>query len=137
MQVQPLNSNAYFPVDPRVGDVGYDLTSPVDITLSPRLVTKVPLGIAIAVPEGHMGEIKDRSSLALKGITTLGGVIDPSYRGEVVVILQNLGDQVYQITAGDRIAQLVLVKVSTPTVEVVDSLESTERGTDGFGSTGK
>lgn len=84
-----------------------------------------------------MGEIKDRSSLALKGITTLGGVIDPSYRGEVVVILQNLGDQVYQIAAGDRIAQLVLVKVSTPTVEVVDSLESTERGTDGFGSTGK
>ena len=72
-----------------------------------------------------------------QGITTLGGVIDPSYRGEVVVILQNLGDQVYQIAAGDRIAQLVLVKVSTPTVEVVDSLESTERGTDGFGSTGK
>ena len=97
---------------------------------------KVATGWKIAIPDGFVGLVKDRSSMALRGLVTQGGVIDSDYRGEVHVILHNNSSDIQHIAPGDRIAQLVLLlSVPIPIVEV-DALDETERGENGFGSTG-
>lgn len=91
----------------------------------------------MAIPSGHYGRVAPRSGLAVKNsIDTGAGVIDEDYRGNVGVLLFNHSDVDFQINRGDRIAQLVLEKIITPTVVEVDSLDETERNTGGFGSTG-
>ncbi len=93
--------------------------------------------IAIAVPAGTYGRVAPRSGLALKaGIDTGAGVIDADYRGNVGVILFNHSDTDFAVAAGDRIAQLILEAIVTPPVAAVDELDDTDRGADGFGSTG-
>ncbi len=118
------------------GDLAADLYAVAPRTLEPGETVAVPTGVALAFPSEYGALVEDRSGLALRGLTTLAGVIDPGYRGEIKVVLTNLAAAPYSISAGDRIAQLRLVRRIEATFEVVDSLEETVRGGGGFGSTG-
>ncbi|QKK07411.1 MAG: dUTP diphosphatase [Planctomycetota bacterium] len=109
------------------------------LEIGPGDIVKVPTGIAIALPEGHEGQVRPRSGLATRhGLTVVNapGTIDADYRGELMVALINLGGRPVRISHGDRIAQLVVAPVSRAMVAVVASLDETERGSGGFGSTG-
>jgi dUTP pyrophosphatase len=121
------------------GAAGMDVVSAEDLTLSPGRRHAVATGFAMAIPEGYEVQVRPRSGLALKhGITCLNtpGTIDSDYRGEVKVILANLGDAPFLIARGDRIAQLVPAPVQRAVFVAVDSLDETVRGAGGFGSTG-
>lgn len=121
-------------------DLGYDLFAAEDVTLIGRLTTIVPTGIAVESLTGHGFLLCDRSSLAAKGLVISGGVIDAGYRGEINVVMTLLGGQrgAYHIKAGDKIAQMIPVfPQTTGAVEIVEQLSVTERGSGGFGSTGK
>ena len=125
------------------GSAGMDLIAAVPdgspMTLQPGARALVPTGLAIALPEGFEAQVRPRSGLALKhGITVLNtpGTIDADYRGEVGVILANLGNQSFCIARGDRIAQLVVQRVEQVQLVEVESLSHTSRGKGGFGSTG-
>lgn len=121
------------------GDAGLDLCAAEGLVLAPGERTAVATGLRIAVPEGWVGLVHPRSGLALRqGLTVVNapGTIDAGYRGEVKVLLVNLGDEDVAITIGDRVAQLVLQRVGRADVVEVEALDDTERGTGGFGSTG-
>ncbi len=118
---------------------GMDLRSTHAVTLQPMERALVKTGLRAAIPRGFEGQVRPRSGLALKqGITCLNspGTIDSDYRGEIGVILINLSDSVVQLDSGERIAQLVICPIARAEVIVVDSLDETERGEGGFGSTG-
>ena len=120
---------------------GMDVEAAVDadLTLAPGQRIAVPTGLSMAIADGHELQVRPRSGLALRhGITVANapGTIDSDYRGEVKVILVNLGDAAFVITRGMRIAQLVLAPVTRAVIEQADSLEDTDRGEGGFGSTG-
>lgn len=125
------------------GAAGMDLRAAVPhdapITLSPGARALAPTGLAMAIPQGFEVQIRPRSGLAAKaGVTCLNtpGTIDSDYRGEVKVILINLGEEPFVIRRGDRIAQMVVAPVTQATWSEVDSLDETDRGAGGFGSTG-
>jgi dUTP pyrophosphatase len=121
------------------GAAGMDIVSAEDLTLSPGARHAVATGFAMAIPHGYEVQVRPRSGLALKhGITCLNtpGTIDSDYRGEVKVILANLGSDPFPIARGDRIAQLVIAPVLRASFDEVSSLDETIRGTGGFGSTG-
>lgn len=121
------------------GSAGYDLVSSQDWDLYPRKRHVVPAGIKVAIPDGYAGLVTPRSGLAAKnGITVLNapGLIDPSYRGEIGVVLYNTGEDVLHITKGTRIAQLLIVPFVYSQWNIVSELDETERGENGFGSTG-
>ncbi len=118
------------------GDLAADLYASADVTLAPGQTLAVSTGIALELPSEYGALVEDRSGLAIRGITTLAGVIDPGYRGELRVVLTNLGTAAVEITAGDRIAQLRLVRRIEATFEEVEELEDAPRGVGGFGSTG-
>ncbi|HWV01124.1 MAG TPA: dUTP diphosphatase [Devosia sp.] len=126
------------------GAAGVDLCAalPADetLTIGPGRRAMVPCGFAIALPEGFEAQVRPRSGLAAKhGVTVLNspGTIDADYRGEVKVILVNLGDETFEIRRGDRIAQLVVAPVSAVEFREIEVLEGTARGSGGFGSTGR
>ena len=129
--------NATKPTRSTKGSAGYDLYCVWESHIPPKSVHVCDTGISVQIMEGHYGRIAPRSSLSKKLIDVGAGVIDSDYRGPLKVILYNLSDKYYHIESGDRIAQLILEKISTPEVEIVESLEDTERGEGGFGSTGK
>ncbi|MCF8472749.1 MAG: dUTP diphosphatase [Sphingomonadaceae bacterium] len=121
------------------GAAGMDITAAESLTLHPGKRHAVATGFAFAIPDGYEVQVRPRSGLALKhGITCLNtpGTIDSDYRGEVKVILANLGDEDFVINTGDRIAQIVVAPVTQGMMIEVDALDDTERGTGGFGSTG-
>lgn len=121
------------------GAAGMDVVSAEDLTLSPGERRAVATGFSMAIPQGFEVQVRPRSGLALKhGITCLNtpGTIDSDYRGEVKVILVNLGSEPFEIKRGDRIAQLVPAPVLRAAFADVDSLDDTARGAGGFGSTG-
>lgn len=124
------------------GAAGADLRAHLPagaVTLAPGARALLPTGLAMAVPLGFEVQIRPRSGLALKhGVTLVNspGTIDADYRGEVGIILLNTGDQPFEINHGDRIAQMVLAPVVQAQFELVKTLDSTARGTGGFGSTG-
>jgi dUTP pyrophosphatase len=121
------------------GAAGMDVVSAEDITLAPGARHAVATGFAMAIPHGYEVQVRPRSGLALKhGITCLNtpGTIDSDYRGEVKVILANLGGDAFEIKRGDRIAQLVPAAVQRAGFTEVSSLDETTRGVGGFGSTG-
>lgn len=125
---------------PRPGDAGYDLFAIADYRVNPGQRALVDTGLHLEIPTSFVGLVKDRSSVAAAGIHTLAGVIDSSYRGELKILLVNLGDSPYLISAGQKIAQLLVAPVNTQAIEYVDSLDelaSSERGAGGFGSTGE
>lgn len=138
LPVRRLQPGAPLPRQANPGDAGYDLHSAEAYDVRPGEREIFGTGIAVAIPEGHVGYIKPRSGLALRhGIDVLGGVIDAGYRGEVRVILLNTGRTGFRVNPGDRIAQLVIHPIITPPVIEVDAFaDETLRGTNGFGSTG-
>ena len=110
-----------------------------DVVLTPGARTLIPTGLAIALPDGYEAQVRPRSGLALKnGITLLNtpGTIDADYRGEIGVILANLGQEDFTVERGMRIAQMLIAPVTRLTWNAVSSLEESERGSGGFGSTG-
>jgi dUTP pyrophosphatase len=142
LQVALLHPAAQPPARTRAGDAGYDLCAVEPCALAPGERATVPTGIAVAVPAGQAGLVVPRSGLAARhGLSVVNGpgLIDPGYRGEVKVVLVNLGAEPYAGEAGDRIAQLVLVDCHTPAVEVVEALPPgpDDRGEAGFGSSGR
>ncbi|MGP1354592.1 MAG: dUTP diphosphatase [Parasphingopyxis sp.] len=122
------------------GAAGMDVVTAEDFTLQPGERMAVPSGFAIAIPEGYEVQVRPRSGLALKhGVTCLNtpGTIDSDYRGEVKIILANLGGEPFSALRGERIAQLVPAPVQRAMLSEVDELDDTERGSGGFGSTGR
>jgi dUTP pyrophosphatase len=122
------------------GSAGLDLRAAEAFTLKPGKRALVPTGIAIALPKGFEAQVRPRSGLAVKhGVTVLNapGTIDADYRGEIKVPIINHGTEDFVITRGDRIAQMVIAPVTIATLTEVDSLEETERGSGGFGSSGQ
>lgn len=128
------------PKQAKKGDAGYDLMSNFGgIILQPGETVLVGTGIKIQIPEGYEAQVRPRSGLALKhGITVLNspGTIDNGFRGEVGVILHNFGDDIFVIEKYDRIAQMVINKIEQPTI-VLGKVDTTDRGSGGFGSSGK
>ncbi|VVT06695.1 deoxyuridinetriphosphatase [Sphingomonas sp. EC-HK361] len=122
------------------GAAGMDIVAAEDVTLAPGARHAVATGFAVAIPPGYEIQVRPRSGLALKhGITCLNtpGTIDSDYRGEVKVILANLGDAPFAVVRGERIAQLVPAAVQPATLDLVEELDETARGAGGFGSTGR
>jgi len=122
------------------GAAGLDVVAAEDLILEPGARHAVATGFAIAIPAGFEVQVRPRSGLALKhGITCLNtpGTIDEDYRGEVKVILANLGSEPFEVKRGERIAQLVPAPVTKAAFREVDSLDETNRGAGGFGSTGQ
>lgn len=135
--VKRLSNDATLPTRATAGSVGYDLYASQSTFVGPRGRAVIPTGLIICVPPRHYGRVAPRSGLAVKdGIDVGAGVIDPDYRGAVGVVLFNHSDIEFYVKKGDRIAQLILEKVSTPDVIEIKDLDQTERGAGGFGSSG-
>lgn len=136
-RVQRTSPNATLPKRGSALAAGYDLASAEDCVIPARGKHCVKTGLVIAVPPGTYGRVAPRSGLAAKHfIDTGAGVVDEDYRGELMVLLFNHSDADFHVKMGDRIAQLVLERIATPPVEEVQSMDDTERGAGGFGSTG-
>jgi len=139
---QRLRPDAVVPRYMTDAAAGLDLVAAIDaaVTLAPGARAAIGTGLAVAIAEGYEGQVRPRSGLAREhGVTVANapGTIDADYRGEVAVLLINLGSAAVTIEAGQRIAQLVIAPVARATVDVVEQLPATRRGTGGFGSTGK
>jgi dUTP pyrophosphatase len=141
LRVQRLDPAAKLPTHAHEGDAGYDLYSIEAVDLAPGERAMVRTGIAVEVSNGHAALVLPRSGTAAKhGISVVNGpgLVDSSYRGEVRVLLLNTDrSEPFHIDPGDRIAQLILVRVETPPVEDAGSLNESARGEGGFGSTGR
>ncbi len=142
MQIKVVKRNSFdLPSYKTKGAAGVDLKANVDepITLKPLERSLIPTGIFIEIPDGYEAQIRARSGLAIKhGISLVNGVgtIDSDYRGEIKVILINLGNEDFIINNGDRIAQMVFLKYEKAEFKLVEELDETDRGEGGFGHTG-
>jgi dUTP pyrophosphatase len=139
LKIKKLNETAIIPHYAHPTDAGLDLFSTLEATISPNKSKLIPTGIAIELPTGTEAQIRPRSGLALKHqITVLNspGTIDEGYRGEIGVILINHGKSDFKVTPGMKIAQMVISPVLYVKVEEVEELNSSDRLTGGFGSTG-
>ena len=138
IEIQLTNNNATVPSRKYDSDIGYDISSSIDALIPSNEVKLINTGIAIYLPYQCAGFVLPRSGLASKHKITLinsPGLVDPGYTGELMVPLINHGSTDYQISIGDRIAQLVLINTNSVEFKVVDNLPDTERSTGGFGST--
>ena len=144
IKVKKLSAAAQAPRYAHVGEFG-DLAADLYASAGAVLAAAgeagstaaVATGIALEFPPTHGALVEDRSGLAVRGVTTLAGVIDPGYRGEIRVVMTNLGTEPVEIRAGDRIAQLRIVQRIEASFELVEELGEAARGVGGFGSTGK
>lgn len=142
MKVKVINkSNMSLPEYETTGSSGIDLKASLEtpVVLKPMERRLVPTGLFLSIPEGYEGQIRGRSGLAIRnGISLANGIgtIDSDYRGEIKVILINLGNEEFTINNGDRIAQLVLNRYERIEFELVEDLDDTRRGSGGFGHTG-
>jgi dUTP pyrophosphatase len=142
LRVKLLDPAARAPVVAHPGeDLGYDLFALEGAALAPRATVRVRTGIAVEARHPETGAalgllVRDRSSMAARGIATTAGVIDAGYRGEILILMTNLGDVPQELKAGEKIAQMIPVPVLTGTVETVSSLEDSARAEKGFGSSG-
>lgn len=135
--VEKLNPEAILPSLSYKGDAGFNIFSAEKLVLSPGEKAAVKTGLKLAIPAGYAGFVWDKSGLAVKNhIKTMAGVIDSNYRGELLVVLTNLGKEPYYIEKGMKIAQLIIHKVETPEIEETVIADETERGIKGFGSSG-
>ena len=145
-----LDEGAVMPTRAHPWDAGLDLYAPYDVSVPRNYVyvrcdagpfeienAIIDTGVHVEIPEGYVGLIKSKSGLNVKHGLTAEGVIDAHYTGSIVVKLYNHTDETYHFKAGDKIAQLVILPCVLPPLELVDSLEETDRGDNGFGSTGR
>jgi len=132
-----LDKDAFMPVRAHDTDAGADLRSPIDTVIPAMGARVIDTGVHIQLPHGYVGMLKSKSGLNVKHGITSEGVIDEGYTGELIVKLYNHGSSAYTVHEGDKITQLVVIPVAYEPLEVVDSLDDSERGDDGFGSTGK
>ncbi len=137
LKVKRLINTAVLPSKAYIGDLGWDLFSVEEVVIPPRQFKKIRTGIAIEFPDSIGALIKDRSSLASKGIFTTGGVIDSGYRGEIIIILNNFTDEEFIVKKGEKIAQLLLFKNIEVELVEVDKIGKTARNNKGFGSSGR
>ncbi len=143
LRVRRLDPDAKLPVVAHPGeDLGYDVFALEGTRLAPRATVRVRTGIAVEARHPETGAalgllVRDRSSMAARGLATTGGVIDAGYRGEILVLMTNLGAEPVELGAGEKIAQMIPVPVLTGAVEEVDGLEISARDVKGFGSSGK
>ena len=139
VQVLPHGEGLDLPAYATPGSAGMDLRAAEDCTLQPMARAAVPTGLKVAIPDGWEGQIRPRSGLSFRqglSIPNAPGTIDSDYRGELKVLLINLGDAPIVIERGMRIAQMLITPAPQAEIQVVDDLENTERGASGFGSTG-
>lgn len=137
MKIYLNNDNAVIPIKGTEGAAGWDLYSSENKIIRPSERCSVKTGISLEIPKGNFGSIRPRSGLAVKyGIDTMAGVIDSDYRGEVAVVLVNLGEFDFEIKVKDRIAQIIIQPCLDLSIELSRRLNSTQRGNNGFGSTG-
>ena len=142
-----LDEGAILPTRAHETDAGLDLYTPTDVMVGRCRwnpsdgftvgSATIDTGVHVEIPKGYVGFIKSKSGLNVKHGLTAEGVIDSGYTGSIVVKLYNHTPKRYEFNAGEKIAQLVLLPIITPDLEVVDSLEDTDRGSNGFGSSGK
>lgn len=145
VKVFKLHPDALIPTRNKITDAGLDLYALEDVFIPQGSTGKVKTGIAIEVPEGYVGRISDRSGMAAKGLIVGAGVIDAGYNGDHTVVLHNFSGSNtdkhiyvgYKVSKGDRIAQLVIYPIETPTVNLVHELWNSERGDSGWGSSGQ
>ncbi|KAF8764266.1 Deoxyuridine 5'-triphosphate nucleotidohydrolase like protein [Argiope bruennichi] len=138
LRIAKLSNNAKIPTKGSKLAAGYDLYSAYDYVVPPKGKVLAMTDIQIQVPPGHYGRVAPRSGLAVKNFIDVGaGVVDEDYRGNLGVVLFNFGSEEFKVNKGDRIAQLICEKISYPELEEVETLNDTERGDGGFGSTGK
>lgn len=137
LKVKKIHKDAKVPSYGHVGDAGLDLFSVMECVLRGGEVRAISTGIQVAIPDGYVGLIWDKSGISLKNIHRLAGVVDSGYRGEIKVVMANLSTEAFSIEKGMKIAQMLIQPVVR--VKVVDSeeLDDTSRGKNGFGSTGK
>lgn len=137
INVQLLTKDAIVPTKANYNDAGWDLYSTIDATIYAQQRMTVNTGIALEIPDNMAGLIWPRSGLSVKqGIDVLAGVVDAGYRGEIMVCLLNTGDKTVRINRGDRIAQIIFQEVPLVTMNVQETLGSSQRGDKGFGSSG-
>ena len=132
-----LDPGAYMPERAHSADAGYDLRSPVKGRLYAGEAVVIDTGVHVQIPTGFVGMLKSKSGLNVKHDIVGEGVIDSGYTGSIRVKLYNHGSGSYMIEVGDKISQLVILPIITPELELVTVLEETERGCNGFGSTGR
>jgi dUTP pyrophosphatase len=137
LKVNKIHPDAKLPQYSHKGDAGLDLFSSVDCVLNKGEVKPIPTGIKMAIPEGHVGLVWDKSGISLKGVHRLAGVIDSGYRGEVLVVMANLRGESFEVKKGMKVAQLLIQPIQEVNVIETEDLEETSRGENGFGSTGK
>lgn len=137
LKIKRLDKSLPMPAYIKKSDAAIDLRSTVDCTILPNEHKTIPSGIAVEIPQGYFGSIRDRSGLAAKfAIHTLAGVIDSGYRGEIGIVIINLGKDDFKISKGDRIAQLIIQPVLQPDIVEAENLSDSDRKTTGFGNTG-
>ena len=139
LRFKKVHPDAVLPSYAHPSDAGMDVRSVEDLVLAPGRRALVHTGLVMLLPPGYEAQVRPRSGLALKsGVTVLNtpGTIDSGYRGEVGVILINLGDSEFQVRKGDKVAQLVIAPVTQPEIAEADAVDETDRGAGGFGSTG-
>jgi len=137
LKIERIDKELELPTYAHEWDAAIDLRSREDVTIGVGRKAIIKTGIKVAIPNGHAGLIWDRSGLAAKhALHTLAGVIDSGYRGEIGVVMINLGENDFKVERGMRIAQMLIQPVLNLRVKEVDSLDETKRGEGGFGSTG-
>ncbi|MFA6513852.1 MAG: dUTP diphosphatase [Patescibacteria group bacterium] len=137
LKVEKVSPEAKIPQKAHTGDAGYDLYANDYYSITAYGQALVQTGIKMAIPDGHVGLIWDKSGLANEGITTMGGVIDANYRGEIKVIVKNLSEDIFNIVPGQKIAQIIIQKIANSELEEEKITEITTRHDSGFGSSGK
>lgn len=137
LKVKRIKRDAKLPNYSHAGDAGMDIFSAKACVLEAGEVKPISTGIQMAIPEGFVGLIWDKSGISLKGVHRLAGVIDSGYRGEVKVVMANFGDEPFVVEKGMKIAQILIQPVIEVKVLEAEELEDTSRGKEGFGSTGK
>lgn len=134
--VERLHPDAKLPARAHANDAGLDLFAVENCSIPPYGQDTIPTGVRLAIPDGYVGLIWDKSGLASQGFTTMGGVIDASYHGEIKVVFKNLSEDIYHIQAGQKIAQLLIQKIERPALQEGKIEEESTRGSGSFGSTG-
>lgn len=136
LRVKRIHDAVPVPAYATEGAAGLDLCTAAPCIIQPGQIVRVPTGVCVEIPPGYEGQVRPRSGLASQGVVAILGTIDSDYRGEIHVLLENRGLEPFAIEPCMRIAQLVIAPVARVEVEVVDVLSETERGAQGFGSTG-